>query len=77
MIWRALTRQKTPAPGQLGWPVLYAAAHSGKRSVSIAPLPPPWNSAISRATRALTDPGLNELRLCRVDARAPMALDRV
>jgi hypothetical protein len=30
MIWRALTRQKTPAPGQPGWPVLYAAAHSGE-----------------------------------------------
>jgi hypothetical protein len=44
--------------------------------VRIAPLPsprlaaamrPPWNSAISRAIKALSDPRLNELRLCRAD----------
>jgi len=46
MIWRALTRQKTPAPGQPGWPVLYAAARSGKRSVRIAPLPSPRLAAV-------------------------------
>jgi hypothetical protein len=28
------------APGQRDWPVLYAAARSGKCSVTIAPLPP-------------------------------------
>ena len=50
MIWRALTRQKTPAPGQPGWPVLYAAARSGKRSVRIAPLPSPRLAAAVTAS---------------------------